>query len=87
MLWWPANTLELTLRRTLLQEELREANVHAKLEASGKDVGCDLAGGSRRRVSLQRYRIQRVRSASKVVSALLKIAKILENFFLQEFPP
>ena len=59
----------------LIQEELRKAKVHVKLEAAGGDVGCDLASGSRRRVSLQKYRMQKVKSASKMVSALSKKCK------------
>ena len=41
----------------LVQEELKKIKVHVKLDASGRDVGCDFVGGSRRRISLQTYRI------------------------------
>ena len=51
----------------LIKEELRKVNIHVKVEASGRDVGCDLAGGSRRRVSVQKYRMQKVKSAWKVI--------------------
>ena len=57
---------------TRIQGELRKYKVVVNVAASGRDVGCDLAGGSRRRVTLQKNRIGKVRSASRVITSLGK---------------
>ena len=46
---------------THIQSELRKAEVFIKFAHVGRDVGCDPAGGSRRRVTLQKIVFQRPR--------------------------
>ena len=60
-----------TTLATHIQSELRKAEVFITCPPVGRDVGCDLAGGSRRRVSLQKYRLAKAKSgANKKFTAL-----------------
>ena len=58
-----------------IRQKLAAEGVSVQVAASGRDVGCDLTGGSRRRVSLQNYRLHRAKQGSKIVSALGKSGK------------
>ena len=55
---------------THIQSELRKAEIFIKCAPVGRDVGCDLAGGSRRRVSLQKYRLAKAKSGANIISQL-----------------
>ena len=70
---------------THIQSELRKAEIFIKCAPVGRDVGCDLAGGSRRRVSLQKYRLAKAKSGAKIISQLSKKTKKIKKQFLQEF--
>ena len=60
---------------THTQSEFRKADFFIKCAPVGRDVGCDLAGGSRRRVTLQKYRLAKAKSGAKIVSQLFKKTK------------
>ena len=64
---------------THIQSELRKADIFIKCASVGRDVGCDLAGGSRRRVSLQKYRLAKAKSGAKIISQLSKKTKKTRN--------
>ena len=60
---------------THIQKELGKVEIFIKCATVGRDVGCDLAGGSRRRVSLQKYRLAKANSGATIVSQLSKTTK------------
>ncbi len=62
---------------THIKSELRKAENFSKCAPVSMDVGCDLAGGSRRRVSLQKYRLAKAKNGAKIISQLSNTA---ENF-------
>ena len=74
-----------TTLATHIQSELRKAEFFLKCAPVGRDLGCDLAGGSRRRVSLQKYRLAKAKSGAKIVSQLSKKTKNVKKSFLLGF--
>jgi len=58
-----------------IQQLMAEQDVHISLDSSGRDVGADFSGGSRRRVSIQDYRIAKVQSSVNAISMLGKYTK------------
>ena len=55
-----------------IQAEVKKVSKSVQVAASGTDVGCDLAGGKKRRVTLQKFRISKVKSSSRIVCKLSK---------------
>ena len=70
---------------THIQKELGKVGIFIKCASVGRDVGCHLAGGSRRRVSLQKFRLAKAKTGAKIISQLSKKQKISRNLFSQEF--
>ncbi len=64
-----------------IQTELRKAKMFIKLAPVGRDVGCDLAGGARRRVTLQKYRLAKAKRGAKIISQLSKKTTDFEKLF------
>ena len=60
---------------THIQNELGKVGIFIKCASVGRDVGCDLAGGSRRRVSLQKFRLAKAKTGAKIISQLSKKTK------------
>ena len=60
---------------THIQDELRKASIFIKQAPVGRDVGCDLAGGARRRVSLQKYRLAKAKRGARIISPMSKKTK------------
>ena len=60
---------------THIQKELSKVGIFIKCASVGRDVGCDLAGGSRRRVSLQKFRLAKAKTGAKIISQLSKKTK------------
>ena len=58
-----------------VQSELQKVGIHLTVQDSARDVGADFAAGSRRRISIQKSRMIKVKAGVKVVLQIAGVNK------------
>ena len=66
---------------TKVQEELENHGITIGISTDSRDVGADYSGGSRRRITLQKERLQKVKKGVKTVIKMSGIIKSCILFF------